>query len=140
MSDWLDPMIRQFRATGGTVDRFGRNLVVMHAIGAKSGAPRVTAARGIEHDGGWVVAATAGGQPADPAWAHNLRAHPDIDIEVPLPGTGTETVRVHATELSVPQRAAAWQRFLDASPNFAVFATRTDRVFPIFHFTPRRNL
>lgn len=139
MVEWLDPMIRQFRAAGGTVDRFGRNLVVMHAIGAKSGAPRLTAARGVAHDEGWVVAATAGGQPADPAWAHNLRAHPDIDIEVPLPVAGTRTVHVHATELSGSRRAAAWQRFLDASPNFAVFQTRTDRVFPIFHFTPRQT-
>lgn len=62
-----------------------------------------------------------------------------IDIEVPLPVSGAQTVRVHAIELEGSDRTAAWQRFLDASPNFAVFAIRTDRIFPIFHFTPRRD-
>ncbi len=137
MPSWRDPMVQQFRDNGGTVERFGRNLVVMHTIGAKTGQLHLRPARGIPDGDGWVVAATAGGQPVDPAWAHNLRAHPDIDIEVPLPGSGTRTLQAHATELSGTPRDAAWQLFLAASPNFARFETLTDRLFPIFRFTAR---
>ncbi|MCO8272694.1 nitroreductase family deazaflavin-dependent oxidoreductase [Actinoplanes sp. TRM 88003] len=139
MSNSIDPMIEEFRRTGGTVPRFGRNLVLMHGVGARSGRPRTNAARGIRFRVGWVVAATAGGQSFDPAWAHNLRAHPDITLEVPRPGSGIETLPVRTTELAEPDRSAAWQLFLAASPNFARFEMITDRVFPIFYFTRREQ-
>ena len=137
MSDWNDNVLRQFHDNGGTVERFGRNLVVMHTRGAKSGEPRVNPVMGIADGDGWIVAATFAGQPVDPAWAHNLRAHPDIDLEVALPETGTETVAVHATELPETERAAAWERFLEASPGFGDYEKKTDRRFPIFRFSPR---
>lgn len=137
MSDWNDAIIRQFRENDGNVERFGRRLVVMHTIGARSGTARENPVMGIPDGDGWIVAATFAGQPVDPAWAHNLRAHPDIDLEVALPDSGTATVAVHATELPEPERTAGWQRFLAASPAFADYATKTDRVFPIFRLSRR---
>ena len=44
------------------------------------------------------------GQPVDPAWAHNLRAHPDLDLEV-AGAEGVETVAVHAEERQLPVEA-----------------------------------
>jgi deazaflavin-dependent oxidoreductase (nitroreductase family) len=137
MSNWNDAVLQQFRENGGTVERFGRSLVVMHTLGAKSGEPRVNPVMGIADGDGWLVAATFAGQPVDPAWAHNLRAHPDIDLEVALPGSGTETVAVRATELPEPERTAAWSRFTDASEGFRSYEAKTDRVFPVFRFSPR---
>ena len=136
MSDWNDQVIAEFRANGGTVERFGRNLVVMHTLGAKSGEERLNPVMGIPEDGAWLVAATAAGNPADPAWAHNLRAHPDLDVEVA--GTdGVETVAVHAEELPEPARGVGWEKFKAASPGFASYEEKTDRVFPIFKLSPR---
>jgi deazaflavin-dependent oxidoreductase (nitroreductase family) len=137
MSDWNRGVLQQFHDNGGTVEGFGRALVVMHTRGAKSGEPRVNPVMGIVDGDGWIVAATFAGQPVDPAWAHNLRAHPDIDLEVALPETGTETVAAHATELPEPERAVAWQRFLAASPGFGEYEKKTDRRFPIFRFSRR---
>jgi len=137
MSGWNDGVLRQFRENDGTVERFGRRLVVMHTRGAKSGEPRVSPVMGVPDGDGWLVAATFAGQPVDPAWAHNLRAHPDIDIEVPLPDAGIERVPVHATELPEPDRSNAWQRFLDAAPGFGEYEKKTDRAFPIFRFSRR---
>ena len=132
MSDWNDAILQQFRQNGGTVERFGRRLVVMHTIGAKSGQPRENPVMGIPDGSDWLVAATFAGQPVDPAWAHNLRAHPDLDVEVPLPDAGIETVSVHAVELPEPERTTQWQRFLQASPGFAEYEKKTDRPFPVF--------
>ncbi len=73
MSDGNDAVLKQFHENGGTVERFGRGLVVMHTLGAKSGERRVTPVMGIPDGDGWIVAATYAGQPVDPAWAHNLR-------------------------------------------------------------------
>jgi len=137
MSNWNDAVLQQFRDNDGFVERFGRHLVVMHTIGAKSGEQRENPVMGLPEKGGWIVAATFAGQPIDPAWAHNLRAHPDIDLEVALPDAGIERVAVHATEVSEPERTELWKRFTEASPGFAGYETKTDRKFPIFHFTKR---
>ena len=137
MTNWNDAILQQFHDNAGTVERFGRRLVVLHTVGAKSGEPRVNPVMGLPDGDDWLVAATFAGQPVDPAWAHNLRARPDIDIEVPLPETGIETVAAHATELPEPERSTQWQRFVAASPGFAEYEKKTDRPFPIFRLSPR---
>ncbi len=136
MSDWNDRVIAEFRATGGEVAQFGRDLVIMHTIGAKSGEERLNPVMGIRDGDAWLVTATMAGAPTDPAWAHNLRAHPDLDLEV-AEDDGAATVRVHATELPEPARSEAWERFTERSAGFRDYATRTDRVFPIFRLARR---
>jgi deazaflavin-dependent oxidoreductase (nitroreductase family) len=136
MSDWNDKIIAEFRTNGGTVERFGRSLVVMHTLGAKSGEARLNPVMGIPQDGAWLVAATYAGHPSDPAWAHNLRAHPDLDLEV-AGADGIETVAVHAEELLEPDRGIGWEKFKAASPGFASYEEKTDRAFPIFKLSLR---
>ncbi|GLY04102.1 hypothetical protein Acsp01_44810 [Actinoplanes sp. NBRC 101535] len=137
MSGWIDPMIDEFQRSGGDHPRFGRDLVLLHGIGARTGEPRSHLTRGIAFRGGWVVAATFGGNPRNPAWVNNLRAHPDIDVEVPLPTAGIETHSVRAVELDGPDREAARQRFRAVSPVFAQFEAGVDRTIPIFHLIVR---
>lgn len=136
MSDWNDRVIAEFRANGGEVANFGHDLVIMHTIGAKSGEVRLNPVMGIRDGDAWLVTATMAGAPTDPAWAHNLRAHPDLDLEVAQDGVATP-VGVHATELPEPDRTAAWARFTERSAGFRDYETRTDRVFPIFRLARR---
>ena len=137
MSDWNDKIIASFRENDGTVERFGRSLVIMHTVGAKSGEPRLNPVMGIPDGDAWLVAATYAGQPVDPAWAHNLRAHPDIDLEVATPEGGIATIPVHAEEQPEPARSSDWEKFTQASPGFSDYETKTDRKFPIFKFSRR---
>jgi deazaflavin-dependent oxidoreductase (nitroreductase family) len=137
MSDWNDKIIAEFRENNGTVERFGRNLVILHTVGAKSGEPRLNPVMALPEGDGWLVAATYAGEPVDPAWAHNLRAHPDLELEAATADGGTETVAVNAAELPEAPRAEAWKRFLAASPGFASYEEKTDRKFPIYHLTRR---
>ncbi len=134
---WHDPAIQVFQRSGGNHPQYGRDLVLMHGIGARTGAPRPHLTRGIAFRDGWVVAASFGGQPTDPVWVTNLRVRPDIDLEVPLPGTGTQTVAVHAAELHGEDRAAARRLFLVTSPVFGRLEAGAGRVIPIFHLTRR---
>lgn len=137
MRNWIDPAIGEFQRTGGNHPQFGRDLVLIHGIGAKTGKPRPHLTRGIAFRDGWIVAASFGGQPTDPVWVHNLRARPDVELEVPLPKAMTETVAVHATELDGDDRAAARQLFLTTSPVFGRLEASAGRTIPIFHLTPR---
>lgn len=127
-SSWNDQVIAEFHANNGTVARFGRNLVLIHHIGAKTGAERVAPARALRDDpDSWLVAASKGGAPENPAWYHNLLAHPDVRIETPDDGT----VAVHAEELHGAARDAAWERFKEASPGFRDYEQKTSRIIPV---------
>ncbi len=121
-------VIDHFRSHHGQVEGFGRALVLLHHVGARSGETRVTPLRGIRTDADtWLIAASKAGAPENPAWFHNLLAHPDTEIETPDDGT----VEVHAEQLHGTERDAGWQLFLQASDGFRQYEQRTTRVIPV---------
>lgn len=129
-TDWNQQIIDEFRANGGDVSSrgFGRSLVLLHNVGAKSGVERISPVMAIRDDADtWLVAASKAGAQENPAWYHNLRAHPDVTIETPDDGT----VDVHAETLAGSTRDAAWARFLDRSPGFHQYEQRTSRTIPV---------
>ena len=129
-----DAVINEFRANNGTVARFGRGLVLLHHVGAKSGAERVSPVRGIrETPDTWLVAASKAGAPDNPAWFHNLLAHPNVEIETPDDGR----VTVDAVELVGAERDAGWERFTAASPGFREYQDKTTRTIPVLRLTRR---
>jgi deazaflavin-dependent oxidoreductase (nitroreductase family) len=126
-TDWNQGIIDEFRANGGTVTNFGDSLVLLHHVGAKSGAERISPVMAIRDDADtWLIAASKGGAPENPAWFHNLLAHPDVDLETPA-----GVVPVRATRLEGTDRDAAWKRFTEASAGFRAYEERTDRVIPV---------
>lgn len=128
--DWNQRIIEEFRRNGGTVTTggFGRRLVLIHHVGAKSGTERVSPAMSIRDDPDtWLIAASKGGAPSNPAWYHNLLAHPDALIETADDGL----VPVHVEELTGQTRDAAWARFTTMSSGFRDYESRTSRVIPV---------
>ena len=134
-NDWNDRIIDEFRSNGGQVQNFGDSLVLLHHTGAKSGTSRVSPVMGLrdEQSGGWHIAASKGGAPENPAWFHNLVAHPDAVIETPHDGT----VDVRAEVLHGSDRDAGWARFTSASDGFRQYEQRTTRVIPVVRLTRR---
>jgi deazaflavin-dependent oxidoreductase (nitroreductase family) len=133
-ADFNQQIIAEFRANDGNVSSngFGRNLVLLHHKGAKSGIERVTPLMAIRTQGAWWIAASKAGAPANPDWYHNLLAHPDITIEEP----GEGTVNVHVTELVGAARDAAWATFV-AMPAFKSYEEKTERVIPVLELRRR---
>ena len=125
--NWNDSIIEQFRANDGKVDRFGKHLLLLHTTGAKSGEPRIAPMMYFEEPEGIFVIASKAGAPDNPAWYHNLLAHPDIDLQA-----GTETFPVHARELEGEEREQWWERCVAAYPPYAEYQTKTDRLIPVF--------
>jgi len=135
-SSWNDQVIAEFRANNGTVHRFGRDLVLIHHIGARSGEQRIAPARAVrEGADAWLVAASKAGAPDNPAWYHNLVAHPDVQIETPDDGT----VDVRAEVLSGSERDEAWERFTAAAPGFRDYEQRTTRTIPVVRLHRRTD-
>ncbi|WP_371190644.1 nitroreductase/quinone reductase family protein [Tsukamurella sp. 1534] len=140
VSDFNQGIIDEFHENNGTVTAmgFGRSLILVHNRGAKSGAPRTNPVAGMRDGDGWLIPASAGGSPRNPAWYHNLLAHPDVEIEYPNDDGGISALAVTATELTGADRDAAWARFVDRAPAFAQYEeTAGDRVIPVLRLTPR---
>src|SRR6266566_7999620 len=93
--DWNKGTIEQFRAKGGQgIGPFGDKLLLLTARGAKSGRVRTTPLVYHRDGGRYVIAASMGGAPKNPAWYHNLLKHREAEIEV-----GTERFKVRATPI-----------------------------------------
>jgi deazaflavin-dependent oxidoreductase (nitroreductase family) len=109
-------IIDEFRSNdgrvGGSYPFSGRPMVVLHHRGARTGTERVTPlAYEPDGEGSMLIFGTMGGSPTDPAWCHNLRAHPRVDVEV-----GRQRVAVEAVELVGAEREAAGETFPPPPP------------------------
>ncbi|BDZ41907.1 hypothetical protein GCM10025865_12060 [Paraoerskovia sediminicola] len=139
MSDWNQKIIDEFRSNGGTVETagFGRGLILVHHVGAKSGTERITPLAAIpQDDGTWLIAASKAGADTNPDWFHNLVAHPDITIETP-DAEGISTVEVRATVLPDDERDAGWAQFTAMSDGFKGYEAKTSRVIPVVRLSRR---
>ena len=76
--------------------------------------------------GRWLVVASVAGSPKNPAWLHNLKAHPD-EVSWRI---GRTTWPVSASTLSPEERAQVWPRIVREQSNFAGHQEATDRVIP----------
>ena len=138
MSDWNEKVIAEFRANGGRVggNFEGAPLLLLHTTGARSGEPRTHPMMYQAVDGGWAVFASYAGLDVNPAWLHNLKAHPDVAIEVGVDGA-LQTIDVHARVLSAEEREPVWQEQKRRYPGFAGYEKKTDRVIPVVLLTRR---
>ena len=121
-----EQIIDEFRANRGIVGgRYeGRTLLLLHHLGAKSGAERVNpVAYQRLSDDAVAVFATKGGAPTNPDWYYNVRANPDVSVEI---GTETFAARAHVAEGE--ERERIWERQTHEWPAFADYEERTKGV------------
>jgi deazaflavin-dependent oxidoreductase (nitroreductase family) len=129
-SKWVNNMmVRRGRSKGRMM---GMDVLVLHTVGAKTGQPRQTLLSSFpDGDNAWLICAAFGGNAKNPAWYHNLAAHPDqVEIEA-----GGRKARVTPAQLSGEERAAAWQRITTDVPRFKGYETKTDRELPVIRLT-----
>jgi F420H(2)-dependent quinone reductase len=135
----LGPLMRGhaaiYRATGGRIG--GRvpglpSLLLLDHVGAKSGKRRTTPLVYMRDGENMLVVASKGGYPRDPAWMHNLRAHPDTEVQI-----GRARLAVRAREASADERRRLWPRAADYNPHWARYRERTSREIPLVLLEPR---
>jgi len=132
--DFNQRNIDEFRANGGKVGgQFeGFPLLLLTSTGAKSGAERVNPVAYFDVDGKIYVVGSSAGRDRDPAWAFNIRAHPQASVEI-----GADPPRaVTARELPRDERDHVYAVIAERAPGFAEYETRTDRVIPVFELVP----
>ena len=132
LADFNQAIIDEFRANGGVVGGpfEGATLLLLHTTGARSGRPRVSPLAYLTVDGKMIIIGSYAGAPKDPAWVHNLRAHPRARIEV-----GTDAYDVAVRELPAGERDATYPKVTEMAPAFAEYQAKTTRVIPLFELT-----
>jgi deazaflavin-dependent oxidoreductase (nitroreductase family) len=133
-NDYNAAIIEEFRANGGKVGMFpNRSLLLLHSTGAKTGAERISPLACQKVGDAYAIFASKAGAPANPAWYHNLLAHPKARIEV-----GTDVIDVTARVADPEEREPIWTRQKENAPNFAEYEQKTDRQIPVVILEPVR--
>ena len=139
-SDYNTEIINEFRTNSGRVGGMwtGTTLILLHHLGAKSRIERVTpVACSPRGEGRFAIWAANGGSPAHPNWYYNLKAHPQITVEL-----GAQTFTVLARELGDTARAELWPKLVAewpkpaaGSPDLGAAQASATRQFPVFILT-----
>ncbi len=132
-SDWARENAEKYMESGGTdgTELKGKPVILLTTIGAKSGKIRKTPLMRVEHDGEYAVVASLGGAPKNPVWYYNIKAHPQVELQ-----DGEVNKDYEAREVFGDQKAAWWERAVEAWPDYAEYQTKTDRQIPVFVLTP----
>src|SRR2546430_6879755 len=105
---------------------WGDHVLLMTANGARSGEAITTPlVYGREGDD-YVVVASKGGSPKHPIWFGNIKANPEVEVEV-ANGDGTERfkARAHVGE-SRGERDRLYERMTKSWPSFKDYQPRTE--------------
>ena len=127
----LDPLI--FKATNGRFTSMGppsMPMLTMTATGRSSGQPRSVHLACLEHEGDYLVVASAMGQPRHPAWRYNIEANPQVQVQM-----RGERFAARAQLLTDPEKENVWTDIRQAIPQMNVYEKRTDRNIRVFRLS-----
>ncbi|MBO8199576.1 nitroreductase family deazaflavin-dependent oxidoreductase [Streptomyces smyrnaeus] len=129
VTDFNRAVVEEFRANSGRVGGpfAGGDLLLLTTRGARSGREQTSPLGFVrDEDGRLVVVASAGGAPHNPAWYHNLLAHPMVRVEVGEDAFGAVAVPAEGAE-----RERLFARVVRQQPGYADYQARTDRPLPV---------
>jgi deazaflavin-dependent oxidoreductase (nitroreductase family) len=127
---------RLYKATDGRIGHkmIGVPTLLLRSTGRRSGTTRTNALVYARDGADYLVVASNGGGDSDPAWLFNVRADPDVEIQI-----GRERQRASARILRPddPDYARLWKLVDDGNHNrYSAYQEQTQRPIPIVVATP----
>jgi deazaflavin-dependent oxidoreductase (nitroreductase family) len=129
MQQFNQDLISQFRANQGTITEgpfVGTPVLLLSTKGAKTGAQYTTPLVYTRDGDRFVIIASKGGAPTNPAWFHNLVANPTVTLEV-----GPERFEAEASVAQGEERDRLFDAQAAMMPNFAEYQEKTTRRIPV---------
>jgi deazaflavin-dependent oxidoreductase (nitroreductase family) len=117
---------------GTTLRDTGLPVIIVTHTGNKTGAIRKTPLMRVKDGNSYVLIGSQGGAPTHPAWVHNLRLNPDVEIR---DETVVRPMRVREVK-DETERPRLWQLAVAAFPPYAEYQQRTARRIPVFIAEP----
>lgn len=121
--------VRRYLETDGEVGyrwRNGAPILILTTTGRRSGEERVKPLIFGEDDGRYVVVASKGGAKHHPDWYLNLRAEPDVHVQVKA-----DRFRARARTAEGEERARLWEQMAEIWPAYDDYRQKTDREIPV---------
>ena len=135
MANFNEALIADLRAHGGhaTSGPFvGRAVLILTTTGAKSGEQREIPLAYTRDGDDIVIVASMGGAPRNPAWYHNLVAHPIVTVQFKRDVFEADAARIEGDEL-----APAWALVAEKGPWYVGYQEGTDRDIPLVRLRRR---
>lgn len=126
-----------YKATRGVLGARadGLDMLLLTTRGRRTGRLRTTPLPWFRSGDDLLLIASFGGSERDPAWLANLRAEPQVRIQV----RGRKG-RVHARVAEGPEREALWKEVTARHPRYLEYQDRTDRRIPVVVLTGAARL
>ena len=107
---------------------------LLHTVGAKTGKARTTTLTYARDGDAYLVVASKGGDPKAPGWYHNLKANPNVEINVGPKRFGVTAKPVLPDD---PDYARLWQIVNKNNSNrYEAYQEKTSRPIPVVVLKP----
>src|ERR1700746_3235953 len=126
-----------YKGTNGWIGHrtLGIPSLLLHTVGAKTGTARTPSLTYARHGGNYLIVASKGGDPKAPGWYHNLKADPNVEINVGPKRFGVTAKPVLPDD---PDYARLWQIVnKNNSDRYTAYQKKTSRPIPVVVLTPR---
>ncbi len=112
----------------------GVPTLLLRTTGRRSGARRTNALVYARDRDNYLVVASNGGADRPPAWLHNLRAQPDVEIQI---GRERRRATARVVEPSDPGYERLWKLVNDNNHDrYTAYQKKTTRPIPVIAITP----
>ena len=120
--------VRVYRETDGEHGYHwrGTTILLLTTEGRRSGESRTTPLIHRTDGERWVVVASKGGTPENPSWYENLKANPDVTIQVK-----GDVLEVRASTVEGEERARLWSLMTEVWPAYDEYQAKTEREIPV---------
>lgn len=133
---WVREQVELYESSGGKEGTelldTGLPCILFTHRGNRTGAIRKTPLMQVKDGDSYVLVASKGGAPDNPAWVANLRADGDIELR---DATAVQAMRVREVE-DAQERERVWALAVAAFPPYEEYRNKTSRTIPIFIADP----
>lgn len=130
---------RLYEATDGRVGHrmIGVPTLLLRTTGRRSGATRTNGLVYARDGDDLLVVASNGGADRPPAWLHNLRAEPAVEVQI---GRERQPGTARIVEPSDPDYQRLWKIVNENNRDrYTAYQKQTERPIPVIVLTPKRR-
>ncbi len=125
-----------YKRTDGRIGHrmIGVPTLLLRTTGRRSGATRTNGLVYARDGADYVVVASKGGADQHPAWFHNLRANPEVEIQI---GRERQQATCRVIEPSDPDYDRLWKIVNENNGDrYSTYQKKTDRPIPVVVISP----
>ena len=106
-------------------------ILLLTTTGRKSGLEFTTPLGYFDHQEGYLIIASNGGNTNHPEWYFNLKSDPQVRIQIK-----DQALTARAEIMDESARAPVWERIVAQAPQYGEYEKRTDRLIPVVWLQP----